>query len=78
MRDNGIEYGFHRDALAETNLRVLSPRIRSFIDKHPELLHKEADVSWLFDSPNAESTQTEEDEESLVREGPIRLRKRIN
>ncbi|KAH6955896.1 nucleotide-diphospho-sugar transferase [Ilyonectria sp. MPI-CAGE-AT-0026] len=65
MRDNGIEYGFHRDALAETNLRVLSPRIRSFIDKHPELLHKEADVSWLFDSPNAESTQTEDDEESL-------------
>ncbi|KAF7544454.1 hypothetical protein G7Z17_g9935 [Cylindrodendrum hubeiense] len=66
MRDNGIEYGFHRDAVAETNLRALLPRIRSFIDKHPDLLHKEADVSWLFDGPHAETTLggTEEEEES--------------
>ncbi|KAH7161625.1 nucleotide-diphospho-sugar transferase [Dactylonectria macrodidyma] len=55
MRDNGIEYGFHRDAHAETNLRLLSPQVRSFIEKHPDLLHKEANVSWLFDTPNSET-----------------------
>ncbi|KAH7129991.1 nucleotide-diphospho-sugar transferase [Dactylonectria estremocensis] len=55
LRDTGIEYGFHRDAHAETKLRLLSPQVKSFIDKHPDLLHKEANVSWLFDTPNSET-----------------------
>ncbi|CAM1505763.1 Fc.00g114000.m01.CDS01 [Cosmosporella sp. VM-42] len=50
MRDNGIAYGFNKAILDETSLRELSPRIRSFIDKNPDLLHKEADVSWLLDA----------------------------
>ncbi|KAK7418788.1 hypothetical protein QQZ08_011111 [Neonectria magnoliae] len=78
MRDNGIKYGFHRDALAETNLRALSPQVRSFIDKHPDLLHEEADVSWLFDNSYAEawSSGMKEDEDSLDHEGSCKLRQR--
>ncbi|KAG8350717.1 hypothetical protein FVEN_g11138 [Fusarium venenatum] len=50
MRDNGIAYGSSRAASGQANMSPLSPRIKSFFEKHPELLHKEADVSWLIEN----------------------------
>ncbi|KAF4974416.1 hypothetical protein FZEAL_8690 [Fusarium zealandicum] len=50
MRDNGIAYGFNRAILGQTSLRALSPRIKSFVDQHPGLLHEEAAISWLLDN----------------------------
>ncbi|EWG42473.1 hypothetical protein FVEG_04266 [Fusarium verticillioides 7600] len=49
MRDNGIAYGFNRAVLGQANLYQLS-RVKSFIDKHPELLHEEADITWLIEN----------------------------
>lgn len=56
MRDRGIAYGFDKAVLEETNLRELSPRIRSFINKNPDLLHEEADVSWLLGTHDSDGT----------------------
>jgi hypothetical protein len=54
MRDNNIAL-FHRD-VAESSRRALSPRIKAFIDKYPELLHEEADLSWLLDDTSVKAT----------------------
>ncbi|KAM0358103.1 hypothetical protein ACHAP4_005103 [Fusarium culmorum] len=50
MRDNGIAYGSSRAFFGQANLSRLSPRVKSFFEKHPELLHKEADVAWLIEN----------------------------
>lgn len=50
MRDNGIAYGFSRASADKTTSRALSNQVRSFIEKHPDLLHAEADVCWLLDA----------------------------
>ncbi|KAL2692361.1 hypothetical protein Neosp_002767 [[Neocosmospora] mangrovei] len=48
MRDNGIAYGFNPAIFQRTNLRDISPRIKSFVDKYPDLLHEDADMSCLL------------------------------
>lgn len=48
MQDNGIAYGFDPAIFQGTNLRDISPRIKSFADKYPDLLHKDADMSCLL------------------------------
>lgn len=58
MRDHGIAYGFDKAVLKETNLRELSPRIKAFIEKNPDLLHEDADVSWLLDTHYADGTSS--------------------
>ncbi|KAI5459391.1 nucleotide-diphospho-sugar transferase [Mariannaea sp. PMI_226] len=65
MKDNDIAVGFHRDAVTESALRILSPRVKAFIDKYPELLHEEADISWLFESNAPSNTEEREDRPSL-------------
>ncbi|KAM5370927.1 hypothetical protein ACJZ2D_008240 [Fusarium nematophilum] len=73
MRDNGIAYGFNRVILGQTSLRALSPRIKSFVDMHPDLLHEEADISWLLDhasdSVTSSSALGDDSEDSLMEEG---------
>ncbi|KAF4344512.1 mannosyltransferase [Fusarium beomiforme] len=78
MRDNGIAYGFNRDVLGQANLYHLS-RIKSFIDKHPELLHKEADITWLIENDTGlaiQSSSSDDSFEGLVDEGSDKLRSR--
>jgi mannosyltransferase len=48
MRDNGIAYGFNPAIFQRTNLRDISPRIKSFVDKYPDLLHEDADMPCLL------------------------------
>ncbi|KAF7544060.1 hypothetical protein G7046_g9865 [Stylonectria norvegica] len=88
MRDNGIAYGFNKAKLDERNLRALSPQIRSFMDKYPNLLHEEADVSWFLDTPSTEATSNpgedsreyfgnDDEDYSIQIDTDDRLRKRI-
>ena len=80
MRDNGIAYGFNKAILDETNIREIKPRIKSFIDKNPELLHEEADVSWLLDSLVTDATSNaaaDSEDDLLTQDDPDRGRKRI-
>jgi mannosyltransferase len=79
MRDNGIAYGFNRAVLGQANLYHLS-RIKSFIDKHPELLHEEADITWLIENGTSlaiQSSSSDDSYEGLVDEGSDKLRSRI-
>ncbi|KAF1982889.1 glycosyltransferase family 15 protein [Aulographum hederae CBS 113979] len=55
VRDNGIKYGFNMNILDDArSFPSLWSRTRKFIARHPELLHSEADFSWLLD-PHANS-----------------------
>ncbi|KAI6759649.1 hypothetical protein HG530_010329 [Fusarium avenaceum] len=79
MRDNDIAYGFNRDILNQANMSHLSPRVKSFVNKHPELLHKESDISWLIQNDTAlaiESTLLDDGFEDLVDEDSDELRSR--
>ncbi|KAM0563766.1 hypothetical protein ACHAPJ_001498 [Fusarium lateritium] len=79
MRDNGIAYGFNRAILGHTDLHQLSPRIKSFVDKYPELLHEEADVSWLISNDTGVASQSnalDDGFEDLLDEGSDQLRSR--
>ncbi|OBS21177.1 hypothetical protein FPOA_07515 [Fusarium poae] len=79
MRDNGIAYGSSRAAFGQANLSPLSPQIKSFFQKHPELLHKEADVAWLVENVANLLTQSDpldDGFEDLVDEGSDKLRSR--
>lgn len=49
MRDHEIAYGFNEALLDKDELRTHSRPVISFIDKHPDLLHADADLSWLLD-----------------------------
>ncbi|KAL7785933.1 glycosyltransferase family 15 protein [Trichoderma ceciliae] len=53
MRDHEIAYGFNEALLDKDEIRTHSQPVKSFIDKHPDLLHAEADVSWLLSSNDA-------------------------
>ncbi|KAH0489723.1 hypothetical protein TgHK011_010140 [Trichoderma gracile] len=53
MRDHEIAYGFNEALLDKDELRTHSQPVKSFIDKHPDLLHADADLSWLLDSNEA-------------------------
>ncbi|PTB65529.1 glycosyltransferase family 15 protein [Trichoderma citrinoviride] len=53
MRDHEIAYGFNEALLDKDEIRTHSQPVRSFIDKHPDLLHADADLSWLLDSNDA-------------------------
>ncbi|KAM0420784.1 hypothetical protein ACHAPT_011445 [Fusarium lateritium] len=57
MQDNGIAYGFNRAIFQRTNLRDLSPRIKSFFGKHLDLLHEEADMSCLSGNNSDSATR---------------------
>jgi mannosyltransferase len=48
MRDHEIAYGFNEALLDKDEIRTHSQPVRSFIDKHPDLLHADADVSWFL------------------------------
>jgi len=50
VRDNRIKYGFNMNILDDArSFPSLWKRTRSFINKHPELVHPEADLDWLLD-----------------------------
>ncbi|PNP55843.1 hypothetical protein THARTR1_04063 [Trichoderma harzianum] len=48
MRDHEIAYGFNEALLDKDEIRTHSRPVISFIDKHPDLLHADADLSWLL------------------------------
>lgn len=48
MRDYGIAYGSNKAGVDEGHKRTLSQHVKGFTDKNPELVHAEADVSWLL------------------------------
>ncbi|KAL7941384.1 glycosyltransferase family 15 protein [Trichoderma barbatum] len=50
MRDHEIAYGFNEALLDKDEIRTHSQPVMSFIDKHPDLLHADADLSWLLGS----------------------------
>jgi mannosyltransferase len=80
MRDNGIAYGSSRAVFGQARLSHLSPRIRSFFEKHPELLHKEADVAWLVENDTGltmHPNPLDDGFEDLVDEGSDKLRSRV-
>ncbi|RGP79648.1 hypothetical protein FLONG3_2202 [Fusarium longipes] len=79
MRDNGIAYGSSRTVLGQAHLSHFSPRIKSFVEKHPELLHKEVDVTWLIENDTAllmQPNPLDDGFEDLVDEGSDKLRSR--
>ncbi|MCJ1235157.1 hypothetical protein MMC14_003123 [Varicellaria rhodocarpa] len=54
MRDNSMKYGFNMNILDDArSFPSLWLRTRSFINKHPELVHPEADLDWLLDPHNS-------------------------
>lgn len=80
MRDNGIAYGSSRAFFGQAKLSRLSPRVKSFFEKHPELLHKEADVAWLIENVTGllmKSGPLDDGFEDLVDEGNDKLRSRV-
>jgi hypothetical protein len=80
MRDNDIAYGFNRDILDQADMSHLSSGVKSFVDKHPELLHKESDVSWLIRNDTGlaiEPTPLNDGFEDLVDEGTDEPRSRV-
>ena len=79
MRDNGIAYGYNRAVLGQANLYQLS-RVKSFIEKHPELLHEEADITWLIENGaglTIQSSSSDDSFEGSVDEGSDKLRSRV-
>ncbi|KAG6073997.1 hypothetical protein E4U33_002671 [Claviceps sp. LM78 group G4] len=50
MRDHNIAYGSNRATLGTTHLTSLSKDVKRFLEKHPDLLHAEAEASWLLNS----------------------------
>ncbi|KAG6010215.1 hypothetical protein E4U21_007692 [Claviceps maximensis] len=50
MRDHNIAYGSNRASLGPTHLTSLSQDVKRFLEKHPDLLHAEAELSWLLES----------------------------
>jgi mannosyltransferase len=57
MQDHGIAYGFPESASTTMDLEVLSPQIKTFIDKHPTMVHADADMAWLLNEPRSESVK---------------------
>ncbi|KAL6887195.1 glycosyltransferase family 15 protein [Trichoderma longibrachiatum] len=53
MRDHEIAYGFNEALLDKDEIRTHSQPVKSFIDEHPDLLHADADLSWLLGSNEA-------------------------
>ena len=60
MRDYGIAYGSNKATVDEANIRALSQHVKRFIEKNPELLHAEADISWLM-HPSSDGPVAAED-----------------
>ncbi|KAM0254676.1 hypothetical protein ACHAQJ_006526 [Trichoderma viride] len=58
MRDHEIAYGFNEALLDKEEIRTHSQPVRSFIDKHPDLLHADAEVSWFLGGNNALAEST--------------------
>lgn len=54
MRDHNIAYGSNRATLGTTHLTSLSKDVKRFLEKHPDLLHAEAEVSWLLNSSDTQ------------------------
>ena len=54
MRDHDIAYGSNKASLAELRETSLSRQVMGFLDKHADLLHADADVSWVLDAIDAE------------------------
>ncbi|KJZ73786.1 hypothetical protein HIM_06904 [Hirsutella minnesotensis 3608] len=52
MRDVGIAYGSNRAVLDMADVRKLSPHVKTFINDNPELVHADADISWLLEPAN--------------------------
>src|SRR5689334_6616491 len=48
MQDHGIAYGSNKAGFDESHKHTIPQHVKGFIDKNPDLLHAEADVSWLF------------------------------
>jgi mannosyltransferase len=55
MRDNNIAFGLTESAVGTLYPQPLSPKFVSFIEKNPEVVHAEADVSWLTDAAEDEA-----------------------
>lgn len=54
MRDNRLKYGFNMNILDDArSFPSLWSRTRSFINARPDLIHPEADLTWLLDPQNA-------------------------
>jgi mannosyltransferase len=66
MRDRGIACGFNKVGQLNPPQRELSSQIRLFVQKHPQLLREDADLSWLEDLAEDESTPFEERTTRLV------------
>ncbi|KAL7953638.1 glycosyltransferase family 15 protein [Trichoderma compactum] len=58
MRDHEIAYGFNEALLDKDEIRTHSRPVISFIDKHPDLLHADADLSWLLDCNDGSTAAT--------------------
>ncbi|KAG5993566.1 hypothetical protein E4U43_003471 [Claviceps pusilla] len=54
MRDHNIAYGSNRASLGPTHLTSLSHDVKRFLEKHPDLLHAEANLSWLLECPDTQ------------------------
>ena len=51
MRDNNLKYGFNMNILDDArSFPSLWPRTKSFVKESPQLLHPNADLSWLIDT----------------------------
>lgn len=62
MEEHDIGYGSNKASLAAFHRSSLSQQVEGFLSKHPELLHADADVSWILGSFNTEN-DLEQDEE---------------
>lgn len=71
MRDNDIALGFNAALLDEANFGSLLPQFKSFIIKYPDLLHADAEITTLLESPegNALAQATAAGDENSVYEG---------
>ncbi|QUC21037.1 uncharacterized protein UV8b_05278 [Ustilaginoidea virens] len=57
MRDHNITYGSNRATVAPFHTSSLSQQVQRFMDKHPDLLHADADVSWLLGSSGSSNAR---------------------
>ncbi|KAF5134810.1 Alpha-1,2 mannosyltransferase KTR1 [Metarhizium anisopliae] len=48
MRDHNIAYGSSKANFTPLQRSLLSHQVKRFLEKHPDLLHAEADVAWLL------------------------------
>ncbi|QPH10639.1 hypothetical protein C2857_002035 [Epichloe festucae Fl1] len=70
MRDHNIAYGSNRASLGPIHLTSLSQDVKRFLEKHPDLLHAEADVSWLLDSSDSRHRSEPNSYDYLKRSSP--------